>query len=62
MEQQKTRIPDTEMIRNSFRSVKKTISVTGQARFDAAHDEKCGHADHWWAFCMAESAHIGQAF
>jgi phage FluMu gp28-like protein len=58
MEEQKTRIPDSEMIRNSFRSVKKTVTATGQARFDAEHDEKYGHADHWWAFCMAESAYV----
>src|ERR1700694_1513627 len=44
------------MIRNSFCLVKKTNTATGQARFDAEHDEKYGHADHWWAFCMAENA------
>jgi phage FluMu gp28-like protein len=60
MEEQKTRIPDTEMVRNSFRSVKKMTTTTGQARFDAEHDQKFGHADHWWAFCMAESAHATQ--
>jgi phage FluMu gp28-like protein len=56
MEARKTRIPDTDMIRNSFRSVKKTVTVTGQARFDAEHDIKYGHADHWWAYCLAEHA------
>jgi phage FluMu gp28-like protein len=56
MEQMKARIPDTDAIRNSFRSVKKTVTATGQARFDAEHDEKYGHADHWWAYCLAESA------
>lgn len=56
MEEQKCRIPDTDMIRNSFRSVKKTVTATGQARFDALHDQKFGHADHWWAFALAESA------
>jgi len=56
MEEKKCRIPDTDMIRNSFRSVKKTVTATGQARFDALHDEKYGHADHWWAFALAESA------
>jgi phage FluMu gp28-like protein len=48
--------------RNSFRSVKKTVTATGQARFDAEHDEKFGHADHWWAFCVAESAHVSQTY
>jgi phage FluMu gp28-like protein len=56
MQQYKTRIPDTDKIRNSFRSVKKTSTSTGQARFDAEHDATYGHADHWWAYCMAESA------
>ena len=56
LEEMKCRLPDTDSIRNGFRSVKKTTSVTGQARFDAVHDEKFGHADHWWAFCLAESA------
>jgi phage FluMu gp28-like protein len=56
MEEKKVRIPDTDIIRNSFRSVKKTVTATGQARFDAEHDKNYGHADHWWAFALAESA------
>ena len=56
MEEKKVRLPDTDVIRNSFRSVKKMVTDTGQVRFDAAHDERYGHADHWWAFCLAESA------
>jgi phage FluMu gp28-like protein len=56
MEEKKVRLPDTDVIRNSFRSVKKMVTDTGQARFDAAHDERFGHADHWWAYCLAESA------
>lgn len=60
MEQMKVRIPDTDAIRNSFRSVKKTVTATGQARFDAEHDLQYGHADHWWAYCLAESAAGGE--
>jgi hypothetical protein len=56
MQEAKTRIPGTDMIRNSFRAVKKTVTATGQARFDAEHDSKYGHSDHWWSFCMAENA------
>ncbi len=56
MEETKVRIPDDDNIRQSFRSVKKTVNVVGQARFDAEHDSKYGHADHWWAFCLAETA------
>jgi phage FluMu gp28-like protein len=56
MEEFKVRIPESDMIRHSFRAVKKTVTATGQARFDAEHDEKYGHSDHWWSFCLAESA------
>lgn len=56
MEGHKCRIPESEIIRHSFRSVKKTVTATGQARFDAEHDAVYGHADHWWAFCLSESA------
>lgn len=56
MEEAKVRLPDSDGIRQSFRSVKKTINALGQARFDAEHDTLFGHADHWWAFCLAEAA------
>ena len=56
MEETKVRIPDDDKIRASFRSVKKTVNAVGQARFDSEHDAKYGHADHWWAFCLAETA------
>ena len=59
MEEKKVRLPDTDIIRKSFRSVKKMVTDTGQARFDAEHDARHGHADHWWAFCLAESAAQG---
>jgi hypothetical protein len=50
MEHSRTLIPDIDMIRNSFRSVKKITTATGHARFDAEHDTQFGHADHWWAY------------
>jgi hypothetical protein len=56
MQEMKTRLPDTDVIRDSFRSVKKFTTATGQSRFDAEHDDKYGHADHSWAFAMAENA------
>src|SRR5260370_15100228 len=56
MEARKARIPDTDMIRNSFRSGKKTVTATGQARFRAAHHVKYGHAGHLWGVCFAEHA------
>ena len=56
MEEAKVRLPDDDAVRESFRSVKKAANALGQARFDADHDSKSGHADHWWAFCLAEAA------
>jgi phage FluMu gp28-like protein len=56
MEEMKVRLPDSEVVRQAFRAVKKTVNAVGQARFDAAHDARIGHADHWWAFCLAETA------
>lgn len=56
MEEMKVRIPDDDGVRASFRSVKKTQNAVGQFRFDTEHDARYGHADHWWAFCLAETA------
>lgn len=55
MEARKTRIPDVDLIRNSFRQVKKITTATGQSRFDAEHDSKLGHADFFWAAALAAS-------
>jgi phage FluMu gp28-like protein len=56
MEESKVRLPDVNSIRQSFRSVKKSVNALGLTRFDAEHDARFGHADHWWAFCLAEAA------
>lgn len=56
MEEAKLRLPDTEVVRNSFRSVRETVTALGQARFDSEHDQRYGHADHFWACALAESA------
>jgi phage FluMu gp28-like protein len=56
MEEMKVRLPDSEAVRQAFRAVKKTVNAVGQVRFDAEHDARAGHADHWWAFCLAETA------
>jgi phage FluMu gp28-like protein len=52
----KVRLPDDPLVRASFRSVKRSITAAGLTRFDAEHDAKSGHADHWWAFALAEAA------
>ena len=56
MEEHKVRLPDSNAIRQSFRSVKKSVNALGLTRFDAEHDSHFGHADHWWAFCLAQAA------
>jgi phage FluMu gp28-like protein len=56
MEEMKVRLPDDVNIRTSFNAVKRMQNAIGQFRFDTEHDAKYGHADHWWAFCLAEMA------
>jgi phage FluMu gp28-like protein len=56
MEELRCRLPNDQAIWQSFRSVRKTSTSLGQVRFDASHDDRHGHADHWWAFCLAEAA------
>jgi phage FluMu gp28-like protein len=56
LEEMKVRLPDNDVIRHAFRGIKKVTTSTGLARFDSEHDSKYGHADHWWAFCLAEAA------
>jgi len=56
MEQVKVRLPDSDAVRRAFRAVKKTVNAVGQVRFDPEHDARAGHADHWSAFCLAETA------
>ena len=47
---------DDQIVWQSFRSVRKTTTALGQVRFDAAHDDKSGHADFFWSKCLAEAA------
>ena len=56
MEERRCRLPNDQAVWQSFRSVRRSTTSLGQIRFDAAHDEKCDHADRWWAFCLAEAA------
>jgi phage FluMu gp28-like protein len=56
VEEAKVRLPVSDAVRQAFRSVKKTVNAVGQVRFDAEHDARTGHADHWWAFCPAEGS------
>ena len=65
LEEKRCRLPETvivdgksddQILRQSFRSVRKTTTALGQVRFDAAHDDKSGHADFFWSKCLAEAA------
>jgi len=56
MEKRLLRIPDSDECRHSFLSLKRAVTDTGLARFDAEHDAKYGHADHFWACALAEAA------
>jgi phage FluMu gp28-like protein len=51
-----SRIPMSQVIRNSLHSVKKYETSTGHFRFDADRTEEIGHADHFWAKALATQA------
>lgn len=56
-------IPRHERQKEGLHAVRKTVSATNQARYDAQHDEQNGHADHFWALahCVAAARSGGQA-
>jgi len=56
LEEGKVRLPDDPRVRHAFRAVRKSVNSAGQSRFDAGHDSQYGHADHFWAFALAEAA------
>jgi len=53
------RIPDDRAIISDLRSVKKSVTVAGNIRFDAERDEN-GHADRFWALALAVHARKSQ--
>jgi phage FluMu gp28-like protein len=56
MEQHLCRLPENDVIRNSFRAIKKTTNILGQARFDTERSALTAHGDHFWSACLAEAA------
>ena len=57
MEDRRCRLPDDMAVRESFHSIKKTITAAGNVRYDAAVTKE-GHADDFWAFALVcEAAH-----
>jgi phage FluMu gp28-like protein len=53
MEDRQTEIPVDEVVRHSFRSIKKYTTSANYVRFDAERTEKSGHGDHFWAKALA---------
>ena len=49
------RIPVDEAIRNDWHSVRRSVTSTGPARYDASRSG-LGHADRFWAACLAVRA------
>jgi phage FluMu gp28-like protein len=49
MEDKRCRVPAERQTRESFHSVRKTVTAAGNIRYDAASTD-AGHADDFWAF------------
>jgi phage FluMu gp28-like protein len=47
------RIPSESDIRDSLHSIKKTVTESGNSRFDAERSEATGHGDYFWALALA---------
>lgn len=54
-EDRQLRNPADKLMRESFHSVRRMTTSSGNVRFDAAHSE-IGHADHFWAAALAVHA------
>ena len=54
-EDKRIRIPVDKDIRDDIHSVKKTVTIAGNFRFDVEHSEK-HHADRFWALALAVHA------
>lgn len=59
-EDRRARIPVDQEIRRAHHTVKKTVTVAGNIRFDADRTE-AGHADEFWAHALAVHA-AGQVY
>jgi phage FluMu gp28-like protein len=59
LEDCRSRIPGETVIRESFHSIRRIVTVAGNTRYDADSTEATGHADHFWAYALAEHAAKG---
>lgn len=48
-------IPDSDVVKNAFHSIKKIITAAGNIRFDSQRNSE-GHADEYWAAALANHA------
>lgn len=60
IEERTIRIPVDAAIRNDWHSVRRSVTSAGPARYDAARGAS-GHADRFWAACLAVRAAGGTA-
>ncbi len=54
-EDKRIRVPDDIKIRESFHKIRKTVTLSGHIRYDAATTEE-GHADDFWAEALSVEA------
>lgn len=54
-EDKRVRVPSDIAVRESFHSVRRTVSATGNIRYDAASTDE-GHADDFWAAALGKEA------
>lgn len=59
LEDRRARLPINDTVRESFHSIKRYVTAAGNPRFDADRTDATGHADHFWAFALAEHAAKG---
>ena len=55
------RLPPVESVRADINSIKKTVTMSGNIRFEGERTE-AGHADRFWAICLARHAAGAQVY
>ena len=59
VEDRLARLPDDEIVRESFHAIQKEVTAAGNVRFDADRTDEIGHADDFWAWALAIHAASG---
>jgi len=55
MQDRRTIVPASEVIRNDFHAIERSVTASGAIRLDADRTE-AGHSDHFWAKALSENA------